>query len=612
MKSYLAPRRATPLASCLQRVAISGSVLRKILHRFFLLTLMAFSGNAAVAQSTGSADPDWTATPLPNDSFALALQPDGKVLAASREYDRSGFTIYRFDYAGKLDASFGTGGSMNTKTGATNFFPLNIQVDSVGRIYVTGGFANVSAGNLITTKGYAIVRYLANGTLDVSFGEGGITTVLLSPSAQSPAGAIPIVVKSDSLPSSTSIAFQADGKILLLGSAHEASATENGNSMVLVRFNMDGKPDLTFATNGLALVRLAGFNSFMGSISVAKSGSIAATGHSEDGTVGFVIKLTAQGIVDSSFGAAGQATLQPGGTYYPAQLAIQADNRILIAGAQNPSLSNLPGAAIGVFRLNADGSPDTSFGTAGYSFLDITPNMDGSRAIAVEPGGKILVAGSINVGPGSSESALIRLTPNGQLDADFGTAGIIRPGGYSSLALVPGDAAYLLTRDVLTTLAPSSVRKIITNVVDPASLPRISGYSSQQGPHNANFAITLRDGNNSQVVTLPANRLFNADGYIFPQPMDANALVHIFVVAVTPFGTYMRNANHEYVVWSGRIEDLVPAYANQPLNGERSFSLFTGSLPVAGTYQFYVGYRRVDSSELIYSANAKVIEITAP
>jgi uncharacterized delta-60 repeat protein len=625
MNSTLPAPRATPSASGMQSADISWSLFPRILSRLFLLAVMAFPGSAVVAQAIGSADPGWTATPLPGGIFALALQPDGKLLAASREYEPSGFTIRRFDYAGKLDASFGTGGSVNTKTTGTNFSPLNLQVDPIGRIYVAGGFANVAADNQVTTKGYAIVRYLANGTLDASFGEGGITTVLLKPgdSINHPVvtttskGEIPIVITSGGYAFITTIAFQPDGKLLLLSSAHEASAAENVNSMVLVRFDTDGKPDPTFATNGLALIPLAGLNSYMTSIGVAKNGSLAVAGVSEEIAFGFVIKLTAQGIVDPSFGAGGQAPLQPGGIYYPTQLAIQDDNRIVVGGTQNPVINKISGWAIGVFRLNTDGSRDASFGVNGYSFLDITPNIDSASAIAVEPDGKILIAGTINWGPAPTESALIRLKPNGQLDADFGTAGIIMPGGVGSMDMVLGDAAYLLTLDsgYANPIPPTpvSIRKIITNVVDPASLPRINGYNSfQQGSHNTGFAISLRDGNNSQVNALPANRFLSADGYIFPQLIDENAAAHIFVVAVTPFGAYMRNTNREYVRWSGSMQDLVPAYENQPLNAEHGFDLFTGNLSQPGTYQFYIGYRRVDSGELIYSASAKVIEITAP
>ena len=86
-------------------------------------------------------------------------------------------------------------------------------------------------------------------------------------------------------------------------------------------------------------------------------------------------------------------------------------------------------------------------------------------------------------------------------------------------------------------------------------------------------------------------------------------MADIFVVAITPVGAFMRNLDGAFVPWTGRITDLVPAYENKALTEQVPVGIFTGKLPVPGTYRLYMGYMRVDRNELIYTAHAAVVDI---
>src|SRR5262249_17261018 len=73
-----------------------------------------------------------------------------------------------------------------------------------------------------------------------------------------------------------------------------------------------------------------------------------------------------------------------------------------------------------VARYNLDGTPDTSFGSGGRVTTDIGGSDDRAEAVALQPDGKLLVAGST---PSTDVFAPVRYDVNGNLDAGFGSAG---------------------------------------------------------------------------------------------------------------------------------------------------------------------------------------------
>jgi uncharacterized delta-60 repeat protein len=111
--------------------------------------------------------------------------------------------------------------------------------------------------------------------------------------------------------------------------------------------------------------------------------------------------------------------------------AAQADGKVVICGYTTTKAANSPyRIQILVARLEADGTPDTTFGTDGVALLaDQSPAgtalNDAATAVAVEPDGDIFVAGFTQVGIGTESAAqprpiVVRFTPDGQLDTTFG------------------------------------------------------------------------------------------------------------------------------------------------------------------------------------------------
>jgi uncharacterized delta-60 repeat protein len=109
-------------------------------------------------------------------------------------------------------------------------------------------------------------------------------------------------------------------------------------------------------------------------------------------------------------------------------VAIQPDGRILVAGQWGASS---PGPTFAILRFNADGSPDPTFGFEGtVSLSSGFAGGDEAHAIAIQPDGSIVVAGDFG-----SDGGLYRLQPNGDLDTTFGGTGavVVAAGGTSTI-----------------------------------------------------------------------------------------------------------------------------------------------------------------------------------
>lgn len=131
----------------------------------------------------------------------------------------------------------------------------------------------------------------------------------------------------------------------------------------------------------------------------------------------------AAGEVDTSFGAG--RLLTPGGLTddYVRGIAVQADGKVVVAGSGvfNPAT----GTDFMLVRYLRDGGLDTGFGKGGKvgTAFDNGGRSDEAQAVAVQPDGKILVAGSSDQGATGYDFALARYLPDGSLDAGFGRGG---------------------------------------------------------------------------------------------------------------------------------------------------------------------------------------------
>lgn len=241
---------------------------------------------------------------------------------------------------------------------------------------------------------------------------------------------------------------QPDGKLLFAGTRNKFVATapfDPHMRATVMRLNADGSPDADFIDGaGIAgLIVLPDLvpgdqQQIIEDIRLLPNGSIIAAGSAEafGPLSGFVVKLDAHGTPDPSFGIDG-LTLLP--SSYLHSLAIDDQGRIIVAGERvTQGLSSSL-----VVRLNADGSPDSSFGPAADGNVTLTWDGVAGQAgyltsLALTPNGHILVAGQYEVyGAGmGGDFAVARLDTDGALDPAFAGSGW-------RLFHVPGDASTL-------------------------------------------------------------------------------------------------------------------------------------------------------------------------
>ena len=130
-------------------------------------------------------------------------------------------------------------------------------------------------------------------------------------------------------------------------------------------------------------------------------------------------RYNSNGSLDITFGTSGKVTTDLGSPYEEATaVAVQPDGKIVVAG----------GAVFGLFndfvlvRYNTNGTLDTTFGTSGKVITNLAGVSAQAYAVSVQRDGKIVVGGQVNV-DGGYDFALVRYNSNGTPDATFGTRG---------------------------------------------------------------------------------------------------------------------------------------------------------------------------------------------
>lgn len=320
-------------------------------------------------------------------AFAVAIQTDGKiVVAGSAQTGVSNFVfaVARLNADGTIDTSFnGTG----TKTysfnvGVHNDQAAGLALQSDGKI-VVAGYAQITA----TDYDFAVSRLNANGSLDATFNGTGLKTIAfnLGGGNDDEAGGV---------------AVQTDNKIIVSGFAQTAA---NSFDFAIVRLNTDGSLDASFNSTGKQIVGfgLGGNNKDAArTVALQKDGKIVVAGYAERLAPNYdfaAIRLNADGSLDTSFNSTGKQTVafdQGGNNDDEATaLTIQSDGKILLLGFAQTTLTDFDFA---VARLNADGSPDTSFNGNGRITIPFNlggGNQDEAFGAVVQPDGKIVVAG---------------------------------------------------------------------------------------------------------------------------------------------------------------------------------------------------------------------------
>ncbi len=137
-------------------------------------------------------------------------------------------------------------------------------------------------------------------------------------------------------------------------------------------------------------------------------GKIVVAGATQKGTTGrdfAVARLNANGTLDSSFGAGGKTTADFGGNETAWAVALQPDGKIVVAGYTSKGTT---GNDFAVARVNANGLYDSSFGAGGKTAADFGGD-ENAHAVALQPDGKIVLAGDTPKGTTGRDFAVARL-----------------------------------------------------------------------------------------------------------------------------------------------------------------------------------------------------------
>lgn len=335
----------------------------------------------------GSLDPSfsgdgWVRTDLDGwDDFAsaIAVQPDGKVLLAGTS--KSDFALVRYTSDGSLDTTFDGDGWVRTDIfvySADESKAVAVQPDGC---IIVAGYATNSNGDY----DFALVRYLAHGSLDPSFGDDGrVTTDLTGDQDKGRA-----------------LIIQPDGKIILAG-----PAKKNFHDFAVARYLPDGSLDPSFGTGGWVFTDFDGGHDFAYAVALQMDGRILVAGTADiDGQDDIALaRYTANGLLDISFGEDGRVTTDfAAGDDYAYGLALQPDGKVIAAGYAFNGLN----FDFAVLRYTPNGSLDTSFAADGAVVTDFAGGDDLGLAVVLQPDGMIVVAGNAFNGL-NTDFALVR------------------------------------------------------------------------------------------------------------------------------------------------------------------------------------------------------------
>jgi len=311
------------------------------------------------------------------DIYSAVLTSEGKIIlvGSTTDYQTYRLLLIQLNADGTLDNTFGTNGvvtgHISLPTENTEDQAYDVSLDALGNILVCG-----SSDDLNYVPRPVVVRFTPSGVLDTTFGTDGVATIPV------------LTVGSNSF---KGIVVQPDGKIVASG---YFGNTELWYVMLVVRFETDGTLDPTFGDAGIVKYNYGNVDDEGEDLKLLPDGSILVAGITVTQSYNYsalLAKFTPSGQLDSTFGTNGTVKEDLANFDYAANLEAMSDGTIIMSGTSGVGPPN--GFDLAVWKYNADGTRDNTFGSNGVVQHAIPSYYTMIYAMDVQADGKILIGG---------------------------------------------------------------------------------------------------------------------------------------------------------------------------------------------------------------------------
>jgi uncharacterized delta-60 repeat protein len=307
--------------------------------------------------------------------MAIAIQPDGKIVAAGFKFPLAGancFEVMRFDDQGDLDQGFGNGGVSYADFEANDrAFAVALQPD--GKMVLAGSSNRQSP----LSMDFAVARFLPTGELDAGFGDGGMTITSFGP---------------QSISRAQGVAIEPNGRIVLAGYMYPHPMMHS--RFALTRYGPNGALDHSFGQQGRVTTDFAPspWGSRGNAVVIQPNGRIVVAGAGKDAQgYGFALAGYSphDGSLDHTFGQQGRLVIEMGVGSVATSLAVTKTGGLAVGGGGE----GRTGHAMAVARCLENGSLDNIFGGNGRAFANIPGYASVGNAVAFAHDEEVVVAG---------------------------------------------------------------------------------------------------------------------------------------------------------------------------------------------------------------------------
>jgi len=344
------------------KIVVAGSIPAS--QNFQQPGLLRYNTNGTLDPNFGAGGEVMIAGNNAGPAFAVAVQTDGKILAAAPANFR--LTVFRFNTNGSPDSTFGNNGA--------------VAIEAAGLFFsASGGIALQPDAKILVVSGRFAARLLPNGQLDSTFGSNGAAATV----------------------GGDSVALLPNGEILI------------GDGSVMSLYKTNGSLDTKFGVHGQSAgVAFNGAGGFVISTDTITNVTkvITAGGLITSPSLTFaqsisgflLVRYSSDGTVDNSFGSrGGVATPFPGNIFSQAfSVALQTNGQIVVAGQTAlTDVSAVPGPSdFGLARYNANGRIDATFGNGGFVSTPFGSSEAFANTVLIQTDGKIVAVGNSNNG----------------------------------------------------------------------------------------------------------------------------------------------------------------------------------------------------------------------